>query len=225
MFIRTTVLLLNDVTFLNFFEMGFVTVLVQHSWSMQPSKSCRKPAKTSIGSRPNKKNQPVRLTDIKSVIRFTDQFNRSDSANRRFLESEARDILDRLARLSLQSSILDPVRIDPIRQSLKAVRKPVTPDSVGQDKTRFYAAQARISLVAFGTSQALHLRDKALDILIEALDTNLLSYDASESKCLFDLIIHLKKAVQIAVDNTRTENPTEMRVNADSHMERLLKVH
>jgi hypothetical protein len=193
---------------------------------MQPNSHSKKPSKSpSRPSKGRKKSADVRLTDIKSVARLIEKFNRSDSTiAQQIIDVEIRDVLDRLARLSLQSSIPDTARIDPIRVSLKAVKKPLSSDFIAQDKTRFYAAQGRISLVAYANCKTRHLSDKALDILIEALDTNLLSFDGSESQCLFELIVQLTCALQVSIDKARSEDPEKMRVTVNQHMERLLKV-
>ena len=206
--------------------MGFVTILVQHSWSMRPGTMKKESTTSSNPHKDQSKNRSVRLTDFKSVAKLIERFNQSDpSITQKPIEVEVRDVLDRIARLSLQSSILDTARVDPIRVSLKAVKKPDSSDIVGQDKTRSYAAQARISLVAYDACKTLHLRDKALDILLEALDTNILSFDRSESNALFQLIIQLTKALQFAIDKARSEDPAQMRVAVDNHLERLLKVY
>lgn len=205
--------------------MGFVTILVQHSWSLQPN-SKSKPAQTSHRPKDRQKNINVRLTEGKTVSKLIEKFNRSDSAvAHQSMEVEIRDVLDRLAKLSLQSCIVDTARIDPIRVSLNAVKKLVSSDLIGQDKTRLYAAQARISLVAYAHCINRHLSDKALNILLEALDTNRLSFDGSESSCLFQLIIQLTRALQVSIDKARSEDTSEMRVAVDGHMERLLKVN
>jgi hypothetical protein len=203
--------------------MGFVTILVQHSWSMQPNSISKKSKSPSRPSKKREKSTDVRLTDIKSVAQLIERFNRSDSSLTH-LDIEIRDVLDRLARLCLQSSIPDTARIDPIRVFLKAVKNPVSSDLIAQDKNRFYAAQGRISLVAYANCKTRHLSDKALDILIEALDTNLLSFDGSESQSLFELIVNLIQALQISFDKARSEEPEKMRVTVNQHMERLLKV-
>lgn len=206
--------------------MGFVTILVQHSWALQPNRIVNKSRSSYHPAADKKKpNNDIRLTDIKSVAKLIERFNRSDSTMaQQLLEVEIRDVLDRLARLSLQSSIPDIARIDPIRGSLKAMKKMEVSDLVWRDKTMFYSAQARISLVAYSTCKIRHLGNKALDILLEALDTNLLSFDVSESNRLFQLIIQQTKALQTLIDKARSEDFSEMRVAVDNQLERLLKV-
>ena len=238
--------------------MGFVTILVQHSWSMVPNGSenstksnlvspasrnsqKRSDSKSNSVNKSIKSNQ-VRLTDLSSIRSFMEAYNRASTVyQRQIMECEIRDILDRLSRLTLQSSITDTGRIDTIRSSLKPVRShSQTSSESGSDKTRFYAAQARLSLVVFSSCRTRHLRERALDILLESLDTNALSYDPQESKLLFQLLDELRMALELVVDRARSKRSlimsetesgdvrgtdVDMRVSVDGHMERLLKVN
>ena len=217
--------------------MGFVTVLVQHSWSMQPSgmeesspQSSRSGSKKST-KRVNKKvPQPTRLSDPDSIQAFVHSYNSAHSlSSRQSKESEARDILERLSKLILQSCIPDSNRLDLIRSKMIKSNDP----SKTKDKTRFFSSQSRSSLVVFASIKTRHLKEKAIETLLEALDTNCLSYDANECLHLFQLAKYLKKSLESLIDKAKSKRSLISRIDAeptldervpiDSFMQKILR--
>jgi hypothetical protein len=227
--------------------MGFVTILVQHSWSMQPNASGKavetpkEEVKTpGTPPKPIKPSDNVRLTDPYSVLDFINIYNTASSLKeRQGLETEIRDILDRLTRLVLQSEIPDPIREGSSKKSRIDKAFLESNSDLSINKTRCCAAQARSSLVAFSYCRTRNLREKALDVLIQALNVNYLSHDLVEIEQLLFLLNELKQALELAVDKARskrsllsnasvdedTDNITiDSRVLVDVHLERLLQV-
>jgi hypothetical protein len=177
------------------------------------------------------KSEPMRLTDYHAVRKFMDSYNKSASPAK---ESGIRDVLDRLTKMTLQSNIPDPNRVDQFRSNQVSQTKS-SPSSLKQtdlsiDKTRMYAAQARTSLMTFAHCQTRHLREKAMDILIEALETNTLSYAASETENLFQILDVARLALESIVNSAGNQpaddassSESDGRLFVDLEMERVFK--
>ena len=234
--------------------MGYVTILVQHSWSMQPNGA----ESSSIGPSTDPKNssptqlqrsspQTVRLTDPSSIQSFINGYNHlKDKGPICKMEKDMRDVLDRLGRLTLQSTIPDLNRLDSIRLSMTSkssssampknrqidAQRTAEKSSGNVEKARLYASQGRISLVLFSRSKSGHFRNQSLAILLEALDTNALSSSKEETGLLIQLLRESRKTLERMVDGARnrrslatdSNEDVDIRVVVDHHMESLLKV-
>lgn len=172
----------------------------------------------------------MRLTDYRAVRKFIDSYNKSASPSK---ESGIRDVLDRLTKMTLQSNIPDTNRVDQFRSN-KESQKKSSPSSLKQtdlniDKTRMYAAQARTSLMTFAYCHTRHLQEKAIDILIEALETNTLSHSTSETEILFQILDEARLALEATINSVRNQrmydaaSDTDGRLFVDLEMERILK--
>jgi hypothetical protein len=230
--------------------MGFVTVLVKHNWSLQPSQTNRQLTVSSAtatahqqqssSSKMTNSKKLTRLTDKASIQMFIKRYNVAASDNeRQHLESEIRELLDRLSRLVLLSCLSDPVRQDSIRQSLKSVfnikaktkiagKKFDARQEPSVEKTKVVASQARLSLICYSYCRTKHIKDKAMDILLEALNTNVLAYDSKETELLFDLVDELRLALEHTVDKIKQKDTdrkdSDPRIPIDIHIEKLLQV-
>ncbi|KAJ3414575.1 hypothetical protein HDV05_006314 [Chytridiales sp. JEL 0842] len=214
--------------------MGFVTVLIQHSWAMQPAGAADIPdgQKATHGS-DAKLSDNVRISVPSSVASFVKVFNMANSdALRRKCDNMALDILARLEHMVLTSCVTDNLRKDPMRGSLKSQEEMVvsvkptkqqkpkksdseTPtrdsgtskstekDTVSRVKKRRYASQARRSVVALAKARSRYIRAKAMDLVLEALDTNELDVDEVEITNLLLLVTELVEFVESTIEGRK----------------------
>ncbi len=150
--------------------------------------------------------------------------------------------MSRLEHLVLASTIPDSQRFDHIRERIKTS----SPDLLGSrasepnrdpasDNTRKSATEARISVLMMTRCKSRSIRDRALLLLCESLDTNLLSTADHELMHLQMLWVELVQLFRHVVDaqtrklsSSMTTTPAtttkEIRVMVDSHLENLLRV-
>ncbi|KAI8618912.1 hypothetical protein BC830DRAFT_1106610 [Chytriomyces sp. MP71] len=212
--------------------MTHLTVLVQHSWAMQPAGAGPAPppkaaAPETSSSRPKKPKIPrVRISIPSTVANFVYLFNLEThtSEMRAILDAQALDILTRLEDLALASCIRDPRRRDPLReqavaQKAKAFGSKHAPKSKSMEDisaprnnsltasiltaTRRYAAQARRSLLALATCRSRAVRSRSIGLLLEALDTNELGSDDGEVAALLLLVKELGDVLECSVTARR----------------------
>jgi hypothetical protein len=164
--------------------MGFVTVLVQHAWAMQPAgaidpaKIPDKPVETDFKF---ETKDDVRISVPSSVTAFAKGYNATTTAEeRRKNEIKAFDLLQRLEHMALACRISDPFRFnkqkaanaksnDRVKDELRNTQKEnAKANPIVASKTRRYAAQARRSLLALSRVRSKEIRRKSLHILIDA---------------------------------------------------------
>lgn len=198
-----------------------------------PAPSRPETPKAAVTNRPVTPKQPykgslplaaqVRVTVPSSIAQLVKYYNSCTSAiARRECETASRDILQRLEHLVLASVIHDPVRKDIIRSRMnptKALDKSQChPNSIEKtianpnslkvnptalEKTRFFSTEARISVVMLARCKSKHIRDKSMNLLCEALDTNALSTNKHEIMQLQMLWVELVQMFRHVIDARR----------------------
>ncbi|KAJ8325251.1 hypothetical protein QVD99_006007 [Batrachochytrium dendrobatidis] len=70
-------------------------------------------------------------------------------------------------------------------------------------KTTQFASEARLSVLMLSQCRTRHIRDRAMDLLMESLDTNILSTHMEETICLQHLWIELVHVLRHTIDGRR----------------------
>ena len=213
--------------------MGFVTIHVQHGWQIQSSKSSKNGLPTpytvhsptenatspqsqkdggfsSLAASPLQKpplSSLIRLTLPASVAQLVKYFNCTQETNQlRELEEAVRDVLSRLELLVLASCIPDPSRFDHIRSRLyssapKSDKK--SSEKSTPDTTIRSSSEGRISVLMLTRCRSHLLRQRALALLVEALDTNQLSTSSHETMHLQMLWVEMVQLFRHVLDTYR----------------------
>ena len=137
--------------------MGKVTIQIQHSWTMQPSKPqeethISRPASACVLQHakpvtPKKTNTTplplaaqVRITIPSTIAQLVSFYNTCDKPKaKRECDAACRDVLDRMEHMVLASQIMDPIRRDNIRSRLETGKSFQKESSVVSEKTRHFA--------------------------------------------------------------------------------------
>ncbi|KAI8914837.1 hypothetical protein DFJ77DRAFT_463579 [Powellomyces hirtus] len=202
--------------------MGFVTVLVQHAWALQPTTSSRgatpRQATEQGGTSRRRSAGGVSLIP-ETVTAFLRDYRAAvtHSASRRF-EKQAVDLLDRLHHVVMGPALANAKRDNvsraatPSSASMYKPAKGVPRLASGRLRrahqcryderctpayaTRKHALRARQSLVAFTQCPHAPLRDMALEYLYEAVDCgNELRHDELELENLLALVGDMADAI------------------------------
>ena len=202
--------------------MGFVTIHVQHGWKMEASTHSKNglptpynlPKSSSNGQKNDNaksmiagrlKAKPplsslVRLTVPASVAQLVKYFNCTQTkAELQELEEAVRDVLCRLEMLVLASCIPDSSRFDLIRSRLPGKQNERTPT----EKTIKSSSEGRISALMLTRCRSHILREKALALLVESLDTNCLATTPHESMHLQMLWVEIVQFFRHVLDQAR----------------------
>ncbi|KAI8928069.1 hypothetical protein BC831DRAFT_450288 [Entophlyctis helioformis] len=75
--------------------------------------------------------------------------------------------------------------------------------AANQAKTRRFASEARLSVLMLARCRTRHIRDRSMDLLLEALDTNILSTDPEEIQSLQHLWSELVHVFRSVIDDRR----------------------
>lgn len=147
----------------------------------------------------------IRITSPDSVLRLVSMHNEVSifpgphSREAKECELACRDVLVRLEHLILASNIPDEFRIDQLKGMLK-----YSADVASTERTRHFAALARVSVVHLAGCISISVRSRAIQMLVEALSVNSLS-DVDDE--IMQLNYLLKSIVQfMEKDSSVTQN-------------------
>ncbi|KAJ3369784.1 hypothetical protein HDU91_006908 [Kappamyces sp. JEL0680] len=233
-----------------------VTILLQHAWKVTPNLPNGLPATYKVPQSallwsetepaatadlmPPPLAAHIRITIPASIAQLVKFYN-SSSKIREMQECETtvRDVLSRLEHLVLASNIPDHNRFDRVREKMRQesrkalLQKPETASTPKEptDHKRKAASEARISVLMMTRCKSHGIRDRALLLLCEALDTNQLSSSNHELMHLQMLWVELVQLFRHVVDaRTRkinrklgSDEESDRRVMVDSHLEHLLR--
>lgn len=248
--------------------MGKVTITVEHAWTLSSGSGADiysevKPQTAQILAKTRAvtpRTQPttrlplaaqVRMAVPETILEFSRYYNSLlGTLEHRECELSARDILQRLANLAMASTIDDPAREDPVRNSMKLSSKSGKSNRANMHHVVAFAAKARISLLMLSKCRSKNIREQSFYILCEALDTNRLSQtteDICDLRTLWiELIMMLKQVVRARITEIAVYGRDEIsgrirlkrvrssfgsdsidardKVPIDQHMENILKV-
>ncbi|KAJ3220339.1 karyopherin beta [Dinochytrium kinnereticum] len=217
--------------------MGFVTVLVQHAWAMQPAGS--EEQEYSAEQKPSQNGvtmSNIRVSVPSSIHSFVKAYNSGSRKNHERFETMAADIMARLENMVFSSIISDPSRKDNVRLSIAIANRnkekqdeEKNVDKSPSSKTKRYCAQARRSLLALSRIKSQEIRDRCLELLLEALDTNELASDDAEVANLLLFVNEIADVLEMAIIQRRRRkrqgkglNEKTHYVTIDDYIERLL---
>lgn len=225
--------------------MGHVTILVQHAWKIQNSNKQEAGIPSSyeidrnarigrVPTPPTDDHLPpkslgahIRVTVPSSIAQLVVYYNTCTSIkDRRECETACQDILYRLEHLLSASNVPDDQRKTLIKYELpKPYARTTNAKANRVDKhtqnTRKYASEARISVVMLIRCRSETIRDQAMFLLCEALDTNLVSACEHETMHLQMLWVELVQVLRQFIDDKRRDQemdtpiPEEMSSNSD----------
>lgn len=153
----------------------------------------------------------IRLTLPASVAQLVKYFNCTQETDQlRELEEAVRDVLSRLELLVLASCIPDPSRFDHIRSRLgssttkfdKNSNEKINSNSTSETTIKS-STEGRISVLMLTRCRSHLLRERALALLVEALNTNQLSTTPHETMHLQMLWVELVQLFRHVLDTYR----------------------
>ncbi|KAI8907191.1 hypothetical protein EDD86DRAFT_255376 [Gorgonomyces haynaldii] len=143
----------------------------------------------------------VRITVPSTIAQLVKFYNQCDTpVLRRECETACRDVLDRLEHLVLISTIPDPLRRDFIRSRKGRQQQ--------EQKSHKLAGLGRISVLMLARCRSKHIRDRSMELLVEALDTNELSVSEEEANHLQMLWVELVQMLRHIIDAKRSSQGT-----------------
>jgi hypothetical protein len=194
--------------------------------------------KTQLASKPLASH--VRVTVPSSIAQLVSYYNTCENPkDREECEIAVLDTLYRLEHLLTQSTINDSQRQQQIKFCLpkrtglpgfsrskidRRSKKSIEQSLICQPQiSTKYAAEARISVLMLARCNSKHIRDSALLLLMEALDTNQISSSDHEMMHLQMLWVELVEIVRniLAVRRNRDNN----QLLTDEHLATILKVY
>ncbi|KAJ3102940.1 hypothetical protein HDU97_000179 [Phlyctochytrium planicorne] len=202
---------------------------------MQPASSL--PPEDIQGQK--KSNKKLKISDVRisvpsSVQAFAKFYNSTLIQEHDPYDRIAQDILKRLEHMVFSSLIKDPLRNGSTCASASSCHNDL--DNSGKlstsKKTKRYCAQARRSLLALSRIRSREVRDKCLDLLLEALDVNSLESDDAEVANLLLFVNEITDVLEIAIIQRRRRKRQGKHVNEkadhfvliDDYIEKLLMI-
>jgi hypothetical protein len=188
----------------------------------------------------------IRVTEPGSVAQLVNYYNScEDGKEKSGCETTCQDILYRLEHMILQSSVPDSQRQKAVKFSLprrklvanrglfipKLDRRAKKYTEIGthqsHENTSKYAAEARISVLMLARCQSKSIKELAMLLLCEALDTNQLCTSEHEIIHLQMLWVELVQMLRNIVDMRRQEQSqsgTEVKLHSIENLEQNLDI-
>jgi hypothetical protein len=173
--------------------------------SVKPKLDISVKPKLDISVKPSVKRQ-VRITVPSTVAQLVKEYNGCQPGKQKdALFAICLDTLSKLQLLIMSSAIYDSSRKDSKEKyDSLSIRDPNTmAQARAKDKTRQFAAEARVSLVMLARCNSRVIRDKAWLLLTEALDINHLSLVDGEIHSLQMLCVELIQVLRQIIEARR----------------------